>query len=115
GNSRELGASALRELAHFLLFAEELNDGTKGTTVNVTTASDGSARNVIAEQAECGLDIRVLRMDEAARIDDSLKSYNAYDDRVEIKVEGERNRPPLERTDANQVLFEHAAKFGERL
>lgn len=105
GNSPELGASALRELAHFLLYAETLNDDTKGTTVNVTTASGGSARNVIAETAVLGIDMRVLHLAEAGRIDDSLRTYRPRDSRVNVNVEGGLNRPPLEDGPANAALY----------
>lgn len=106
GNSPELGASALREFAHFLLYAETLNEDSRGTTVNVTTATGGSARNVIAEQATAGIDCRVLQMAEADRIDESLRTYRPRDARVKVTVEGGLNRPPLELTDANRALWE---------
>ncbi len=109
GNSPELGASALRELAHFLLFAESLSEDSKGTTVNVTTAQGGSVRNVIAESAVAGIDFRTLVMREADRIDESLRSYRPRDSRVKVQVDGGLNRPPLELTEANSQLFELAA------
>lgn len=105
GNSPELGASALRELAHFLLFAESLSEDSKGTTVNVTTAQGGAARNVIAEQAQAGIDFRTLVLSEAERIDESLRSYRPRDARVQVQVEGGLNRPPLEPTETNLELF----------
>lgn len=119
GNSPELGASALRELAHFLLFAESLSEDSKGTTVNVTTAQGGGARNVIAENAVAGIDFRTLVMSEADRIDESLRSYRPRDARVEVRIDGGLNRPPLELTDANEALFglarSTAQQFGRDL
>lgn len=108
GNNPEEGASALRELAHFLLFVEELNDKEARTTVNLTVASGGTVVNVIAEQAEAHVDVRVLRGDEAGRIDSAIKGYRPRDSRVEIRVEGGLNRPPLELTDANERLWREA-------
>lgn len=115
GNSPELGASALRELAHFLLFAESLGEDSKGTTVNVTTASGGSARNVIAEQANAGIDFRVLLASEADRIEESLRTYRPRSARVTVRVEGGLNRPPLEPTEANQALWQHVSRIGTSL
>src|SRR5690625_7557686 len=88
GNSPELGASALREFAHFLLFAETLEDDTKGTTVNVTTASGGTARNVIAETAVAGIDLRVLETAEADRIDGSLRKIGRAACRGRVETAG---------------------------
>ena len=106
GNSPELGASALRELSHFLIYAESLSEDGKGTTVNVTTARGGSVRNVIAERAACGIDFRVRKQSEADRVHESIMAYQPRDPRVKVTVEGGLNRPPLELTEANQALFD---------
>lgn len=115
GNSPELGASALRELAHFLLFAETLNDDSKGTTLNVTTARGGTARNVIAENATAGIDCRILKASEADRIDESLRTYRPRDARVTVRIEGGLNRPPLELTEANDALWQQVRATGDAL
>jgi len=112
GNSPELGASALRELAHFLLFAESLNDLAAGTSVNLTVAHGGSVGNVIAETAVATVDFRALKLGEAARVEGAVRSYVPCDTRVQVTVEGGLNRPPLEPTAANFALFETARALG---
>lgn len=112
GNNPELGASALRELAHFLLFAESLSDLEAGTSVNVTVARGGGVVNVISETAAATLDFRVLKTSEAARVEGALRGYVPRDPRVQVTVEGTLNRPPLEPTPANLELFEHARTLG---
>lgn len=112
GNNPELGASALRELAHFLLFAESLNDAEAKTSVNLTVAHGGSVGNVIAETATASVDFRVLRLDEAARVEGTVRSYVPRDNRVQVTVEGGLNRPPLEPTEANLALFREAQGLG---
>lgn len=108
GNNPEDGASALRELAHLLVFVEDLADGEAGTTVNLTVASGGTTGNVIAETAEAEVDLRVLRASEADRVMAGLDTYRPRDTRVTVDVEGGLNRPPLERTDANETLWQEA-------
>ncbi len=115
GNNPKDGASALRELAHFLPFAENLTDYEQGTTVNVTVAQGGSVSNVIAESASCTLDMRVLKPIEAERVETALKSYEPQDSRVTVRVEGGLNRPPLEFTAANKKLFAEAQTVMARL
>lgn len=115
GNNPSEGASALRELAHFLLFVEDLADDVAGTTVNLTVASGGFATNVIAEEATCSVDLRVLKATEAERVDDAVHSYQPRDRRVSVTIEGGLNRPPLETTPANRALFEEAVSAGRRL
>ena len=112
GNNPELGASALRELAHFLLFAEALSDADAGTSVNLTVARGGSVGNVIAEAAVATLDFRVLKLEEGLRVEAAIKGYVPRDERVEVSVLGGLNRPPLEPTSANLELFEAAKQFG---
>lgn len=115
GNDPAGGASALRELAHFLLFVEDLADEVAGTTVNLTVARGGIASNVIAEEAVGTIDLRVLKAGEAERVDAAVRSYQPRDRRVSVDVAGGLNRPPLEQTPANAALFEAAVATGRRL
>ncbi len=115
GNNPQDGASALRELAHFVLYAESLTDYEAGTTVNVTVAAAGMVGNVIAEEARCELDIRVMKLDEGFRVERALRGYTPKDQRVTLMLEGGLNRPPLEFTEANQALFREAQGVMARL
>jgi glutamate carboxypeptidase len=108
GNDPARGASALRELAHFLFFVEELGEDSKETTVNLTVAAGGSARNVIAGEAVAGIDFRALYASEAARVEESVRSYVPRDPRVSMTVEGGLNRPPMELTAVSTALWEEA-------
>lgn len=108
GNNPADGASALRELAHLLLYVEDLADEVVGTTVNVTTARAGFATNVIAEEAVASVDVRVLKASEAERVTNAIHDYTPRDPRVSLTVAGGLNRPPMEPTPQNQALFELA-------
>lgn len=108
GNNPKDGASALRELAHFLFYAEDLNDDERGTSVNLTVAQGGTVGNVIAEEASAKIDMRALKMSEAERVTDAVHHYEPKDARVKITVEGGINRPPLEFNDMNRTLFDEA-------
>lgn len=105
GNNPKDGSSALRELAHFLLFAEALTDYDKGTTVNVTVARAGTVSNVICEEASCEIDMRASTLAEAARVEKAIYDYKPQDSRVKVEVAGGINRPPMEYTEQNQALF----------
>ncbi len=115
GNNPSEGASALRELAHLLLYIEDLADGEAGTTVNLTVARGGTTGNVIAEHAEADVDLRVLKDSEAARVSEAVRAYRARDERVQVTVEGGLNRPPLEATPANAALWSEALDAGRDL
>jgi glutamate carboxypeptidase len=115
GNDPAGGASALRELAHFLLFVEDLADGVAGTTVNLTVARGGMASNVIAEEAVGTVDLRALKASEAERVDAAVRGYRPRDERVAVSVAGGLNRPPLEQTPGNAALFASAVAAGRSL
>jgi glutamate carboxypeptidase len=108
GLDPDKGASAIDELARAVLTLHGLADPAAGTTVNVGVITGGTRSNVIAGHAEADLDIRVSNAAEAARIDAALASLGAHDPRATISVDGEWNRPVMERTPAVASLFELA-------
>jgi glutamate carboxypeptidase len=108
GLEPEKGASAILELARQIEKLHELNDPAIGTTVNVCTVKGGTTTNVIPEYAECEIDVRFSTLDEADRIRRAIYNLKPVDDRVSLKVSGEINRPPLERTPAVAALYERA-------
>ena len=110
GNNPHDGASALRELAHFLLFVEDLADDHRGTTVNLTVAQGGTVGNVIAERATAKVDVRVLEVEEGERLERAVPAYRPRDSRVQVVVTGGMNRPPLESTPANEALYDEAQR-----
>jgi glutamate carboxypeptidase len=109
GNNPADGASALRELAHFLFFVEGLNDEAEQTSVNLTVAGGGSVTNVIAEEATATVDMRALTLAEAERVESAIRGYTPRDPRVTFEVtRGGLNRPPLEPTERNGALLAEA-------
>jgi len=111
GNYPDDGASALVELAHMALFVRTLDDREAATTAHPTVARAGSAVNVITESARLDVDVRVLRLDEAERIDRALRSWRPRDPRVTVAVGGGLNRPPMEPTAGNLALFDEARRI----
>ncbi len=110
GLEPEKGASALAELARFLLFVETLTDRDKGTNVTATMARGGSASNVVAERATLTLDARVWSKDEGERIERALQAYRSADPRVFVNPTGHFDRPPMQPTPASEALYARARK-----
>src|SRR6185295_10220022 len=98
GLEPEAGASALAELARFVIFAEGLADVQRGTTVTCTVAHAGTKVNVVPETATLSIDARVWTQEEAARVERGLRGYRPADARVAVSVNGSFDRPPLEPT-----------------
>ena len=111
GLEPEKGASAILELARQIEKIYSLNNPETGATANVCTVEGGTATNVIPENAACSIDVRFSTMAEAFRIENTLKNLCVFDKRVSLKLSGEINRPPLERTASVLNLYEEARKF----
>ena len=112
GNHHEDGVSAILEMSKIIQQLESLTDYKKGTTVNVGTINGGSVTNVIPEKAEIEVDFRIKNMAEAKRIQAAVDALIVSNPHVDILVEGGLNRPPLEKTKYNRVLFELAKRAG---
>ena len=108
GLEPEKGASAILEISRQIEKLHALNNVSAGTTVNVCTAKGGTTTNVIPEHAECSVDVRFSKMDEAARIDEAICGVRPVDERVSLDISGGINRPPMERTPEVVALFEKA-------
>ncbi len=108
GLEPEKGASALMELALFVIFVETLLDTKKQTSVVATMAQAGTAANVVPENAILTVDARVWSRGEAARIEEAIRTYRSVDPRVFVSAEGGFDRPPMEPTPASQALYEKA-------
>ncbi len=115
GNHHAEGISAVEEMAHQILFLHSLTDYTLGTTINAGIAHGGNRINVVAEQAEIDIDVRISKLEEAERISKRIVEAKPYLNGVSIEVEGEINRPPMVRTAQTEQLFSLAADCGKEL
>lgn len=108
GLDPEKGASAVLELSRQVVELAKLNDQEVGTTVTVGTMKGGTTSNVVPEHAECSIDVRFTSLAEAEKIESALAALKPFDERVTLTLEGEINRPPLERTRAVEEIYDRA-------
>ncbi len=116
----EQGASAILELARQLVNVAGFTNLQKGITVNPGVIRGGTRSNVVAAEAEAVVDVRILRMREAAVIDQRFRRLRPVDRRCTLTVTGGINRPPMERTSGVVKLFRvaqtlAAKHLGQRL
>ncbi len=110
------GANAIVELARQIERIAEFTDLERGLTVNPGVVRGGTRSNVVPDEAEVVVDVRVAKMRDASRIDRKFRALRAVDRRCSVEVEGGLNRPPMERTRAVAELFRLAQKIArERL
>lgn len=109
------GISAAEEAARQILYLHGLTDLDEGTTVNVGTVRAGTRRNVVAEEAVLGIDLRVKTQEAANSVVPKIQGLKPIDPRVSVSVTGELNRPPMERNEKNLALFRLARTIGENM
>src|SRR5216683_2702214 len=108
GSKPEDGRSAVRELANVIATLDAMNDPRRGVTVNVGVVRGGTRPNVIAEEAYAEVDMRVPTVADADELVPKILDLKSRTEGVSIKVVGELNRPPYEKSNAGAALYEHA-------
>lgn len=111
----EAGASAVLELARQIDHIASFTQLTRGITVNPGVVRGGTRSNVVAAEATAEMDIRVLRLKDAASLMKKFRALKPYDNRCTIQVTGGLNRPPMERSAGIVRLFRIAQKLGREI
>jgi glutamate carboxypeptidase len=109
------GASAILELSMVIQRLFALNDPERGITVNVGTIDGGLRTNVVAPESRATVDVRILRQEDARRLEKQILSLEATTPGTELVVTGAMNRPPMEKTPGNQLLWRMAREAGKEL
>ncbi len=111
----DAGASAIVELARQIEHISGFVDLKRGITVNPGVISGGTRSNVIAAEAMAEVDIRILRLKDAAGLERRFRSLRPVDKRCSIEVTGGLNRPPMERSAGIARLFRTAQTLAREL
>jgi glutamate carboxypeptidase len=109
------GASAILELSMLIQRLFALNDAERGITVNVGTIDGGLRTNIVAPESRATVDVRVLTLEDARRVEQQILALEATTPGTELVVTGSLNRPPMERTPGNRLLWRMAQKAGTEL
>jgi glutamate carboxypeptidase len=115
GTRPQDGRSAIRELGNVIETLEALNDVSRGVSVNVGVVRGGTRPNVIAEEAYAEVDMRVPTLADAEELVPKILGLKSSTEGVSVKVTGELNRPPYEKSNAGAALFEHARTLAAEL
>lgn len=115
GLDPEKGVSAILEMSHIVQKLFALNDPAGGISVNVGQITGGTRPNVIAAECRAVVDVRALTLADARRIASTIQALQAQTPGTSLQISGGINRPPLERTPANQQLWHTARRLGTQL
>lgn len=115
GLEPEKGVNAILEIARQIERVSALAKREAGTTINVGTISGGTHANVVPAEARAEIDVRFSTTAEARRVEEAVRSLEAFDERARLKISGGINRPPMERTGSVAALFEKAQRVAASL
>ncbi|GLR84176.1 M20 family metallopeptidase [Bradyrhizobium iriomotense] len=115
GSRPEDGRSAIRELANIIQTLEGMNDLKRGVTVNVGVVRGGTRPNVTPEEAYAEVDLRVLSNSDAEEFVGKILGLTSKTEGVTVKVTGDLNRPPYEKSNSGASLYEHAKTLAGEL
>ena len=115
GLDPEKGVSAILEMSHIVQKLFALNDPAGGISVNVGQITGGTRPNVIAAECRAVVDVRAPTLADARRIASTIQALQAQTPGTSLQISGGINRPPLERTPANQQLWHTARHLGTQL
>ena len=112
GLDPEKGVSAILEMSYIVQKLFALNDPAGGISVNVGQITGGTRPNVIAAECRAVVDVRAPTLADARRIASTIQALQAQTPGTSLQISGGINRPPLERTPANQQLWHTARRLG---
>lgn len=115
GLDPEKGHSAILEMSYVIQRLFAMNDLESGVSVNVGLLDGGLRANVIAPTSTAEVDVRVPTQGDARRVEAEILGLQSVTEGVNVKVYGKLNRAPLERTPANQALWELAKEAATRM
>jgi glutamate carboxypeptidase len=114
GADHSKGINAIEEMAHQILALRALTDYERGTTLNVGYISGGSAVNVVAEECEIKVDVRVTNREEADRIHAVLQGLQPHLAGTKLTVAGRLGHPPMLRDALMVQTFAQVQRIAQR-
>jgi len=115
GADHERGINAIEELAHQILRLQAMTDYTVGITVNVGWIQGGLRANIVPNQAQIRVDVRVKTMAEWERISSAIGALQPVLPGARLIVEGELNRPPMEESPVTLEPFRRTQEIAAAL
>ncbi|MFC4404435.1 M20 family metallopeptidase [Gracilibacillus xinjiangensis] len=117
GIEPERGRSAIEELAHKIIQLYEITDEEAGIHVNVGLIEGGSSVNTISDHATAEIDVRFRNKEQAKVIEKQIEEISATTevDGTKVLIDGEINRPPMEKTEKTERLLKIIKRVGNEL
>lgn len=113
GLEPEKGVNAGIGLGTLLPEIEALGSSEHGTTVTPTVLAGGATTNTVPDYASVEVDARAVTIDEQERVDRQIRELTTSLEGARVEVTGSINRPPMERSAADDLFIEAEQIAGE--
>jgi glutamate carboxypeptidase len=102
------GACAITEMSRLILELKSREVPEQGITINPGLVKGGTSVNTVPDYAECEIDIRVTKSEDATKLHNWLveRVLLPEDPRVRIEIEGGETRPPMVPNSRAEELIE---------
>jgi glutamate carboxypeptidase len=108
GSAHREGRNAITEAARQILAIDAMTDYARGITTTVGQIAGGTAPNTIPQHCRFPVDLRVETVADGAALEAQILGLRPEDPGFRITITGGMNRPPYERSEGTNKLFEHA-------
>ncbi len=117
GVEPEKGANAVLALARYVEQLQALNGLRPGLTVNIGVVQGGTRRNVVPDLAQAEVDVRIVRAEDAAPLEQAVRDLlaRAVVSGTSAEMSGGFDNPPMERTGATARLVTLAKQAATEL
>ncbi len=92
-----------------------MTDYSKQTTLNVGVIHGGTVSNVVPEEANIQVDVRVMQSGEWERIESEMQKLKPVLDGTSIEITGGLNCPPMPFDDTMKITFEKAQSIASTI
>jgi glutamate carboxypeptidase len=115
GAAHQEGRNAIEELAHHILAAQRLTDYAQGTTANVGVVSGGTRGNVVPDEAQAEVDVRITSPAEGERLSAWAAALRPVLADTTITARVDFDRPPMPRDATMAATFKKAQALARQL
>jgi len=115
GAAHDDGVNAIEEMAHQVLALQKLTDYDSGSTISVGKITGGTRTNVVPDECNITVDMRVPTPSEADRMIGLVNNLEACLPDAEVQVTGGIEREPMPRTPEIAKAFQRASQIGADL
>ncbi|MEW6081778.1 MAG: M20 family metallopeptidase [Bacillota bacterium] len=109
------GVDAVQEISHQITSLYHIGQDLPGVTVNVGIVEGGTRPNVVAAYAKAEIDVRIMTLAQGEKMLRRIRGLKPVNPQAEIRVTGDINRLPMERSPGTVFLYQKARSLAKTI